>query len=138
MSIYRKQTTRSWRPWKTASTIWCHTRAPLQIGYRLHGPSELCHCASQGIQCRYTGSRLPEAGDRGRLRQLSGVTRGLRFRSDIDSMDRLNFVIALHKEFNVDIPEADYQKLETVEDCVNYLVSHAGSASDRISTPWTV
>lgn len=40
---------------------------------------------------------------------------------DIDSMDLLNFVIALHREFNVEIPERDYPKLATIEGCVSYL-----------------
>jgi acyl carrier protein len=40
---------------------------------------------------------------------------------DIDSMDLLNFVIALHKTLAVDIPEADYPKLATINGCVGYL-----------------
>ncbi len=45
----------------------------------------------------------------------------LRDQLDIDSMDFLNFVIALHKAFHVEIPEADYPKLATVDGCVAYL-----------------
>ena len=57
---------------------------------------------------------------------LSQLKPNLRIRDqmDIDSMDLLNFVIALHKEFNIDIPEADYSKLPTLEGCVEYLASH--------------
>ena len=40
---------------------------------------------------------------------------------DIDSMDFLNFVIALHEALRVDIPEADYPKLATLNGCVEYL-----------------
>ena len=40
---------------------------------------------------------------------------------DIDSMDFLNFVIALHKEFRTEIPEKDYPKLATLDGCVAYL-----------------
>ena len=40
---------------------------------------------------------------------------------DFDSMDQLNFAIALHKTFNVEIPEADYPKLASLEKCIAYL-----------------
>ena len=42
---------------------------------------------------------------------------------DIDSMDFLNFAIALHEELGVDIPEADYPKLATLDGCVEYLAA---------------
>ena len=47
----------------------------------------------------------------------------LRDQMDIDSMDYLNFVIGLHKELNVEIPEADYPKLATLNGCIEYLVA---------------
>jgi acyl carrier protein len=40
---------------------------------------------------------------------------------DIDSMDLLNFVIAVDEQFGVDIPERDYPKLRTLNDMVGYL-----------------
>jgi len=40
---------------------------------------------------------------------------------DLDSMDQLNFVIALHAALGVEIPEADYPKLTTLDACVDYL-----------------
>jgi acyl carrier protein len=40
---------------------------------------------------------------------------------DIDSMDFLNFAIGLHEELGVEIPEADYPKLQTLDACVEYL-----------------
>ena len=40
---------------------------------------------------------------------------------DIDSMDLLNLVIALHKRLGIDIPEADYGKLITIDGAVAYL-----------------
>lgn len=49
----------------------------------------------------------------------------LRDQLDIDSMDFLNFVIGLHREFGVDIPEIDYPKLATLDGCVEYLSSVA-------------
>jgi len=45
----------------------------------------------------------------------------LRDQLDIDSMDFLNFVIGLHKELGVEIPEVDYPKLATLDGCVEYL-----------------
>lgn len=39
---------------------------------------------------------------------------------DIDSMDFLNFVIALHQRTGVDIPEEDYPKLFTLDGVVSY------------------
>lgn len=40
---------------------------------------------------------------------------------DMDSMDVLNFVIALHGRLRIDIPEKDYPKLLSVEGAVTYL-----------------
>lgn len=45
----------------------------------------------------------------------------LREQLDIDSMDLLNFAIGLYKQFGVEIPEADYPKLITLNGCINYL-----------------
>jgi acyl carrier protein len=40
---------------------------------------------------------------------------------DIDSMDFLNFVIALDKELKIAVPETDYPKLATLDGCVEYI-----------------
>jgi acyl carrier protein len=40
---------------------------------------------------------------------------------DIDSFDFLNFLITLHKRLKVDIPEADYGKLNTLDSLTAYL-----------------
>jgi acyl carrier protein len=45
----------------------------------------------------------------------------LREAMDIDSMDFLNFVTAVHHRLNVDIPEIDYPKLVTLDGAVAYL-----------------
>ena len=45
----------------------------------------------------------------------------LREALDIDSMDFLNFIIALHRRLGVDIPELDYPKLMTLSGAVSYL-----------------
>jgi acyl carrier protein len=67
---------------------------------------------------RALGRVAPEA-------DLSQIKPDLRIRDqlDIDSMDLLNFVIGLHKELKVDIPEADYPKLATLDGCIEYLAS---------------
>lgn len=73
----------------------------------------------QNTVLRILGTIAPEA-------DLSNIKPGVAFRDqlDLDSMDILNFVIALHKEFKVDIPEADYSKLTTLGGCSAYLESH--------------
>ena len=50
----------------------------------------------------------------------------LRDQLDIDSMDFLNFVIALDKELGVAVPETDYPKLATLDGCVAYLAERTG------------
>jgi acyl carrier protein len=45
---------------------------------------------------------------------------------DLDSMDFLNFVIAIHASLNVDVPESDYSKLATLSGAVDYLSSRLG------------
>ena len=40
---------------------------------------------------------------------------------DIDSMDFLNFITAIHHRLGIDIPEIDYPKLATLDGAVAYL-----------------
>jgi acyl carrier protein len=47
----------------------------------------------------------------------------LRDELDLDSMDQLNFAIALHEALGVEIPEADYPQLATLAGCVRYLTA---------------
>lgn len=49
----------------------------------------------------------------------------LRDQVDLDSMDWLNFLLGIHKRFNVDIPESDYATLRTLSDVVGYVETHA-------------
>lgn len=53
----------------------------------------------------------------------------LREAIDIDSMDFINFVIALHRRLGVDIPELDYPKLVTLDGAIKYLTAKLGSKS---------
>jgi acyl carrier protein len=52
----------------------------------------------------------------------------LREALDIDSMDFLNFVIAVHHRLGVNIPELDYPKLTTLDGAVTYLKAKLGSS----------
>ena len=40
---------------------------------------------------------------------------------DFDSMDQLNFAIAVNREFGVDIPERDYRELRSLAGAERYL-----------------
>lgn len=62
------------------------------------------------------GEIAPEADLRGLRPQAR-----LRDQLDLDSMDFLNFVIGLHKELHIEIPERDYGRLATLAGCVDYL-----------------
>jgi acyl carrier protein len=53
--------------------------------------------------------------------------RPLRDQIDLDSMDWLNVLVALHEKLRVDIPEADYGKLVTLDDLVGYLSAKLAS-----------
>ncbi len=52
--------------------------------------------------------------------------RPLRNQVDLDSMDWLNFLLGLHEKLHVEIPEADYMKLVTLDDVVSYLQARVG------------
>lgn len=43
---------------------------------------------------------------------------------DIDSMDFLNFVIAVSQKFGVEIPEADYGRITSLAACADYVREH--------------
>ncbi len=45
----------------------------------------------------------------------------LRTQVDLDSMDWLNVILGLHQRFGVEIPEADYAQLDTLDHVVAYL-----------------
>jgi acyl carrier protein len=49
----------------------------------------------------------------------------LRESLDIDSMDFLNWVTAIHARLGVDIPERDYPKLATLANAIEYLAGRA-------------
>jgi acyl carrier protein len=51
------------------------------------------------------------------------VISGVDFRDqfDFDSMDTLNFAIALHRDLGIEVPEAEYSRLASLDKCVDYL-----------------
>jgi acyl carrier protein len=65
---------------------------------------------------RLLGEIAPEA-------DLTRLKPEISFRDqlDIDSMDFLNFVVALHDTLHVEIPESDYPKVATLDRCVAHL-----------------
>lgn len=50
----------------------------------------------------------------------------LRDQVDLDSMDFLRFVVELHKVTGVEVPEADYPRLDTLSHARDYLASRLG------------
>lgn len=41
---------------------------------------------------------------------------------DLDSMDFLNVIVAIHEQTGIEIPERDYPKLSTLDGAVGYLL----------------
>jgi len=70
----------------------------------------------RALVCDLLGAIAPEA-DFG----LLGDDEDLREALDIDSMDFLNFITALHEKTGVDIPEKDYAGLASMDDIVSYI-----------------
>jgi acyl carrier protein len=63
-------------------------------------------------------SVAPEAED-----QMLDPEVNFRDQLDLDSMDFLNFVIALHEATGVDLPERDYPQLASLNGCIEYLAT---------------
>ena len=59
--------------------------------------------------------------------QSLGPDTSFRQEFDLDSMDFLNFVIAVHGRLGVDVPESDYLKLATLNGAVDYLAARLQS-----------
>ena len=43
---------------------------------------------------------------------------------DLDSVDFLNFMIALGERTGIEVPERDYRQVATLNGCVAYLATH--------------
>jgi acyl carrier protein len=63
----------------------------------------------------------------------ASIAPGASFRDelDLDSMDFLNFVMAVHDRIGVEIPEADYSRLSTLDGAIAYLAARLERRSDR-------
>ena len=59
----------------------------------------------------------------------------LRRTYDLDSMDFLNFIIALHKALGVAVPEQDYTQLATVNGATAYLIARLGPLAPTREEP---
>jgi acyl carrier protein len=57
--------------------------------------------------------------------------RPLREQVDLDSMDWLNFLLALNERFKVEIPESDYKKLGTLDEVAAYLARRVSAAPKK-------
>jgi acyl carrier protein len=56
---------------------------------------------------------------------IENLDPAVRFRDqfNFDSVDFMNFAVALQEQLKVDIPEADYLQLATLKGCITYLKS---------------
>ena len=52
----------------------------------------------------------------------------LREQLDLDSMDILNLMIGIHEATGVDIPEADYPQMASLNACLAYLLPRIAQA----------
>jgi len=59
------------------------------------------------------------------------VTEGASFIDDLgaDSLDTVELVMAFEEEFDVEIPDEDAEKMNTVGEAISYLTEKLGSAS---------
>lgn len=55
----------------------------------------------------------------------------LREALDLNSMDFLNFVVALHERTGIDIPEADYPRLRTLDGAIAYISRTSQTIEDQ-------
>jgi acyl carrier protein len=68
---------------------------------------------------------LQEIAPETEVRSLSPDDR-LRDALQLDALDFLNFIIAVHETLRVDVPESDYPQLATLGGCVDYLARARG------------
>ena len=53
----------------------------------------------------------------------------LREEVGLDSMDVVNFMVAIQKELGVDVPKRDYVNMATLNGCVKYIARRSGSSA---------
>ena len=54
----------------------------------------------------------------------SDTSKHLREELGLDSMDFLDIVTRIYEETGVEIPESDYEQLESIDDLVSYVEEH--------------
>jgi acyl carrier protein len=54
--------------------------------------------------------------------------KSLRAQADLDSVSIMELVVAIHRELGVDVPEAEYRNLETLDGAVQYLTARVAHA----------
>ena len=59
----------------------------------------------------------------------------LREQVDLDSVDFMNFLVAVDRELGVVVPEMHYARMSTLDDCVDYLARHGASRRARTEVP---
>jgi acyl carrier protein len=59
----------------------------------------------------------------------------LRDQVDLDSVDFLNFLVELHNATGVDVPDAHYAQVQTLDECIAYLAPRTVPASARRAPP---
>jgi acyl carrier protein len=77
----------------------------------------------RAILCEELGNIAPEMDA-----NVLGGSVDVREALDIDSMDFLNFVIAVHRRLGIDIPEIDYPRLITLDGAAAYLATRLQAA----------
>ena len=70
---------------------------------------------------------IQDIDDEADLENLNS-SEALRDQLDLDSMDFLDIVMELRKRYQIQIPEADYPELATLDSCVNYLIPRLKAA----------
>lgn len=58
---------------------------------------------------------------------IADVTPQAKFVDDLgaDSLDLVELIMSMEEEFEIDIPDEEAEKLETVQDAINYINSHS-------------
>lgn len=59
----------------------------------------------------------------------------LRDQVDLDSMDFLNFLVAIHDALGVEVPESAYTEVATLEGCVAYVAARLPASAEAPHAP---
>ena len=55
--------------------------------------------------------------------------RSLRDQAELDSMDFLRFVEAVHRVFGIEVPERDYARVDSLAGCTDYVLARRATPS---------